>query len=152
MAIKSKIKITMATLLLVISLFFAPVQAKLQTKCVEPEVKLVELVAEPKKYLNKKIYISGTFFSFSNLSLDYSRAMKTSKDYIGIILARPDHKDIPLVELKLSAPLKLFKDTNLSFEHGDKIAMKAKVYAIALGEPWLEVEAIDVIEKVNAGN
>lgn len=152
MSTKFKIKIILTAYFLVAGLFSVPVEAKTQTKCAEPEVKLVELVADPKKYLNKRVYISGTFSSFSNLSLDYPKAMRSSKDYIGIILARPDQKDIPLVELKLSAPLKFFKDTNLSFEHGDKIAMKAKVYAIALGEPWLEVESIDVIEKVDAGN
>lgn len=73
--------------------------------------------------------------------------MKSSKEYIGIILNRPDMEDIPLVELKISVPLDMFKSKNLSIAHGDKLELNSKVYAIALGEPWLEVRDLEIVEK-----
>ena len=88
--------------------------------------------------------IAGEFNSFSTLPLDYEKAMRSSKDYIGLVLSRPDQPDIPLVELKLAAALKMFKDNSINIEHGNKVILKAKVYAIALGEPWLEVDNIEV--------
>ena len=73
--------------------------------------------------------------------------MKSSKEFIGVILSRPDQKEIPLVELKISIPLEMFKDENISIEHGDKLQLNSKVYAVALGEPWLEVRDLEIIEK-----
>lgn len=108
---------------------------------------LKELVTEPKHFLNNKITIQGKFHSFSSLSLDYDKAMKSSKEYIGIILSRPDLEDIPLVELKISVPLEMFKSKNITIGHGDKLELNSKVYAVALGEPWLEVKDLEIIEK-----
>lgn len=113
-------------------------------KCKEDTVPLVDLVSEPKKFLGKRVLIKGEFNSFSTLPLDYEKAMRSSKDYIGLVLSRPDHSEIPLVELKLAAPLKMFKDSSINIEHGNKVILRAKVYAVALGEPWLEVENIEV--------
>jgi hypothetical protein len=70
--------------------------------------------------------------------------MRSSKDFIGLVLSRPDQQDIPLVELKLAAPLKMFKDNSINIEHGDIVILKGKVYAVALGEPWLELDSIEV--------
>lgn len=109
--------------------------------------KLKSLVATPKKFLNKKVNIEGEFHSFSSLSLDYPKAQKDSKEFIGIILSRPDEKEIPLVELKISVPLEMFKEKNISIEHGDKLRLTSKVYAVALGEPWLEVKDFEILEK-----
>ena len=118
------------------------VEAK--NKCIEEYTELVDLVADPEKYLGKKVNIKGDFYSFGNLPLDYKKAMRSSKDYIGLILARPDHKEIPLVELKLVAPLKLFKEQNINMENEDQVVFRAKVFAMVLGEPWLDVEEIEV--------
>ncbi|MDA0772320.1 MAG: hypothetical protein O3C63_05195 [Cyanobacteria bacterium] len=118
------------------------VEAK--NKCIEEYTELVDLVADPEKYLGKKINIKGDFYSFGDLPLDYKKAMRSSKDYIGLILARPDQKDIPLVELKLVAPLKLFKEHNINMENEDQVVFRAKVFAMVLGEPWLDVEEIEV--------
>lgn len=109
--------------------------------------KLKELVAHPKKYLNKKVDIEGEFHSFSSLSLDYPKALKDSKEFIGIILSRPDEAEIPLVELKISVPLEMFKSKDISIERGDKLHLNSKVYAVALGEPWLEVKDLTIVEK-----
>ena len=123
----------------------------IRSKCKLEPTKLFDLVSEPKKFLNKKIVISGQFYSFSTIPLDYERAMKSSKDFIGLILARPDQTEIPLVELKLAAPLKLFKEGDIDIEHGDIVSLEGKVYAVALGEPWLEINKIE-IEKHIAKN
>lgn len=119
------------------------VEAK--NKCTEEYTELVDLVADPEKYLGKKVNIKGNFYSFGNLPLDYKKAMRSSKDYIGLILTRPDQTDIPLVELKLVAPLKLFKEENINMEHDNDVVFRAKVFAMVLGEPWLDVTEIEVV-------
>lgn len=116
------------------------------SKCIGDPTPLVDLVSEPAKYLGKKIVLEGEFYAFSTLALDYEPAMRNSKDFIGIVLARPDHEEIPLVELKLAAPLKIFKDNSISLEHGHKVLVKGKVYAVALGEPWIDIEEFSVVE------
>ncbi len=113
-------------------------------KCKEDTVALADLVSDPKKFLGKRVVIAGEFNSFSTLPLDYEKAMRSSKDYIGLVLSRPDHSEIPLVELKLAAPLKMFKDNSINIEHGNKVILRTKVFAVALGEPWLDVESIEV--------
>lgn len=113
------------------------------------EVSLLEIVSQPKKYKNKRVNLTGEFYSFSNLSLDYEKAMKSSKEYFGIVLSRPDIKEIPLVELKLALSLKKFKENEdlAAINHGDIIHIYGEVYAVALGEPWLEVKSIEVEHK-----
>lgn len=131
------------------SLFFTFFNSNVQAKENKNTqiVSLKDLVASPKQYLNKKIEIEGDFNSFSSLSLDYQKALKDSKEFIGIILNRPDVPEIPLVELKISVPLEMFKNDNISIEYGDKLHLTSKVYAVALGEPWLEVKSLEVIKK-----
>lgn len=133
---------------LAMALFNSSVQAKDKGASAQmSSTSLKELVSSPKKFLNKKIDIEGEFHSFSSLSLDYPKALKESKEFIGIILSRPDKTEIPLVELKISAPLDMFKNENISIAHGDKLRLSSKVYAVALGEPWLEIKDLKVIEK-----
>ncbi|MCH2227799.1 MAG: hypothetical protein MK033_08490 [Candidatus Caenarcaniphilales bacterium] len=144
----------LANLFLILFFFFTANFASassLDLLCGEDITKLKDLVAEPQVYKNKKIKIVGDFYSFTSLSLDYPRAFRDSKKYIGLVLARPDQAQIPLVELKLAAKLELFKDEKkpLIIEHGDQIKIDAKVYEVALGEPWLEVSSIKIIRKNN---
>ena len=120
--------------------------AKVSPVCLGEQVKLVDLVSEPSKFLGKKIVLEGEFYSFSTLALDYEPAMRSSKDFIGLVLARPDQTEIPLVELKIAASLKSFKEKNINLEHGNKLAIKGKVYAVSLGEPWMDVEEISIID------
>ncbi len=117
--------------------------------CDEGFTALQDLVQQPKLYKNKKVKIVGDFFSFSSLPLDYPQAFRDSKKYIGIVLSRPDQKQIPLVELKLAAKLELFKDEEkpIVIEHGDQVKINAKVFEVALGEPWLEISSIEIIRK-----
>lgn len=130
------------------SLLFAPLNSSAKTKLTNEEnVSLKALVAEPKKFLNKRIFIEGEFHSFSSLPLDYEKAKRSSEDFIGIILSRPDKKEIPLVELKISVPIKMFKENTVTLNSGDKIRLNSKVYAYELGEPWLEAKDIEILEK-----
>jgi hypothetical protein len=132
-----------ATLLV---LTFGPSPAKVSSICLGEPIELVDLVSDPSKFLGKKIVVEGEFYSFSTLALDYEPAMRTSKDFIGLVLARPDQTEIPLVELKIAASLKSFKEKNINLEHGNKLVIRGKVFAVALGEPWLDVEEISTID------
>jgi len=136
-------KLILIPILLVFTLVSG--SAKIPSVCLGEPTELVDLVSEPAKYLGKKIVIEGEFYSFSTLALDYEPAMRSSKDYIGLVLARPDQTEIPLVELKIAAALKNFKEKNINLEHGNKLAIKGKVYAVALGEPWVDVEEISLL-------
>lgn len=137
------IDVRFLSILLIALMMSQPVSA-VSNKCKEVTVSLIDLVANPKQYLGKKLVIEGEFNAFSSLPLDYDKAMRSSKDYIGLMLSRPDQKDIPLVELKLAAPLKMFKDNTINLEHGNTVILKGKVYAVALGEPWLDIDSIEV--------
>ena len=132
------------SVLLLITLMLPQQLNAVSNKCKEETVALIDLVADPKKFLGKKVVIEGEFNSFSTLPLDYAKAMRSSKDFIGLVLSRPDQQEIPLVELKLAAPLKMFKDNSINIEHGDVVILRGKVYAVALGEPWLELDSIEV--------
>jgi hypothetical protein len=76
--------------------------------------------------------------------------MREAKSYIGIVLARPDHKQIPLVELKLAVKLDIFKNAEerLSLEQGDTLKLSGRVFEVALGEPWLDITSIEVVKRV----
>lgn len=143
-------KLVKLLFLCLLNLNFSMAKAnELNPLCDEGFIAIQDLVQQPKLFKNKKVKILGNFFSFSSLPLDYPKAFKNSKKYIGIVLARPDQKQIPLVELKLAAKLELFKDEKnpLVIEHGDQIKIIAKVYEVALGEPWLEITSIEMIRK-----
>lgn len=115
-------------------------------KCAELITPLIDIVGQPKKFLGKKVTVKGEFNSFSTLALDYPKAMRSSKDYIGLVLDRPDHGEIPLVELKLAAPLKMFQDNAIDLENGKKVLIRGKVFAVALGEPWIDVTQLELID------
>lgn len=110
----------------------------------------IELLKEPGKYLDQDIQIEGTFNSFSSLGLDYKKAFRDSKDFISLMILRPDvtHHKIPLAELKLIYPRKK-SDEVLELESGDVISIKGHVFSTALNDPWVDVEILDVIQKVS---
>jgi hypothetical protein len=122
----------------------------LDLACDGPYLKIKDIVANPKAYKGKKVKFLGDFYSFSSLPLDYPPAMREAKNYIGIVLARPDHKQIPLVELKLAVKLDIFKNAEerLSLEQGDTLRLSGRVFEVALGEPWLDITSIEVVKKV----
>ena len=68
----------------------------------------LDVVKNPQKYLNKTITMKATFDKFSTLGLDYKPAMRSSENYIGILIKRDDVTDhtIPLSEMKLFLKIK----------------------------------------------
>ncbi len=137
---------------LLFSLWLSPVSSALfsSSHCDEPPLDTYAIVSEPLKFKGKKVILEGEFYSFSTLALDYKAAFRPSKDFVAIVLARPDHPKIPLVELKIAVPIRMFKeDESLSsLEHGDIIRLEAKVFAVALGEAWLDVSELKIKTKI----
>ena len=113
----------------------------------------LKIVANPQKYLNKTVKIQATFYKFSTLGLDYSKAMRPSTKYIGILIQRDDVIDhnIPLSEMKIFLKKEL-AEKHIDLDTGDKIELTAKVFSTALNDPWLDVESLTVIKKMKKEN
>lgn len=108
----------------------------------------LNIVANPSKFLNKTVKMQATFDKFSALGLDYNKALRKSSDYIGILIQRDDVVDhnIPLSEMKLFMK-KEMSEKYIDLDTGDKIEITAKVFSIALNDPWLDIEKLSVIQK-----
>lgn len=120
-------------------LTFASAQLFAQDAC--SIVKPIDLVNNPKIYLNKDIKISAKFDKFSTLGLDYDRALRDSKDYISFLIKRPDvggEFTIPYSELKLILKREE-AEKMLDIESGDRVEIKGKVFSTALNDPWVDV-------------
>ncbi len=106
------------------------------------------VVANPEKFLNKTVKMQATFDKFSTLGLDYSKALRKSTDYIGILIQRDDVIDhnIPLSEMKLFLT-KTMAEKHIDLDTGDKIELTAKVFSTALNDPWLDITDLKVISK-----
>ena len=104
--------------------------------------------SKPEKFLNKTVKMQATFDKFSTLGLDYSKALRKSSDYIGILIQRDDVADhsIPLSEMKLFLT-KTMAEKHIDLDTGDKIEITAKVFSVALNDPWLDVVDLKVISK-----
>ena len=111
-------------------------------------VKSLDVVRNPKLYLNKVIVMNATFDKFSTLGLDYKPAMRSSQDYIGILIKRDDVIDhtVPLSEMKMFLKRDL-AEKNINLESDDKIQITGKVFSTALGDPWIDVTDIKVLKK-----
>ncbi len=109
----------------------------------------LEIVANPQKYMNRTVKMQATFDKFSTLGLDYSKAMRPSVKYIGILIQRDDVVDhnIPLSEMKLFLK-KDVAEKYIDLETGDKIEITAKVFSISLNDPWLDIKNLTVLKKV----
>lgn len=114
--------------------------------------KPLDVVANPAKYLNKNIYMNATFDKFSILGLDYKPALRENANYIGFLIQRDDvaDHDVPLSEMKLFLK-RDYAEKFIDLETGDKIQIKGKVFSIALGDPWLDIDEITVTKKAKAG-
>lgn len=124
-----------------------PVKIELKHE-VYQDTTVIDLVKTPDQFLEKGVRFTATFNSFSNLGLDYNKAMRESKDYISMLVLRPDvsHHKIPLAELKLIYPRKQ-SEAILNLESGDEIRVNGSVFSTALGDPWVDVEQVEVIKK-----
>jgi len=109
------------------------------------------LVENPTKYLNRKVTFNGKFDKFSTLGLDYKKAFKDSQKYIGFMLQRDDVKDhnVPLSELKLFITRE-YAEKFIDLNTGDKIKITGDVFSNALGDAWVDVSKIEIIEKTAA--
>lgn len=129
---------------------FAPIQkpAAKEFLTVSP----LDLVNNPKNFMDKNIKMQAQFVKFTTLGLDYDRAMRDSKDYISVLIKRPDvakQYTIPLSELKLiikrDAAEKL-----IDMKSGDKIEITGKVFSSALNDPWVDVYKLTSLESKTA--
>lgn len=113
----------------------------------------LNVVATPSKYVNKTVKFQATFDKFSALGLDYSKALRKSSEYIGILIQRDDVIDhnIPLSEMKLFMK-KDMAEKFIDLDTGDKIEIIAKVFSTALNDPWLDIQKLTVIQKVKKDN
>lgn len=111
-------------------------------------VDVLALLQNPQAYLNKRVTFTGTFNRFADIALDYKKAFRDSRDYVTFFILRPDvtTSTIPLSELKLFFPRKKSSEV-LDVEAGDKIQVVGTEFSTALGEPWIDVEHIKILEK-----
>ena len=147
------------TFLLMISLIgtTAVFGAKAKTKSVQPQsapitiqdVKPLDVVACPTKYLNKKIRVKAKFDKFSTLGLDYKPAFKSSEDYITFLIKRDDviNYVVPLSEMKNFLPRKL-AEKYIDLKPGDEIEYVGTVFSDALSDTWVDVESFEVTKEV----
>lgn len=124
-----------------------PAQKTASTTVSALKVDPVAVVNNPAFYLNKSITFEAQFVAFSALGLDYKPALKSSNDYIGILIQRTDVKDhvIPLSEMKIF--LKRDEaEKHVDLEQGDKIKITGTVFSTALGDPWVDIKTFSVLE------
>ncbi len=107
------------------------------------------VMSNPTQYLNKKVTFTGTFNRFADIALDYKKAFRDSRDYVTFFILRPDVTDhtIPMAEMKLFFPRKKSQEV-MDLDTGDKIQIIGTEFSTALDEPWIDVEHIRVLEKV----
>ena len=110
------------------------------------DVKALEVVSNPYKYKNRNIRIQD---KFSTLGLDYPAAMRPHDKYISFMIQRPDitNHNIPLSELKIFLK-KEMAEKNIDLNTGDEISFEGKIFSTALGDPWMDVDNLKVIKKV----
>ena len=122
------------------------VQTSVVTEAVDLQ-KPLDIVANPKIYLNQNIKMRAKFDKFSTLGLDYKSAFKSSEEYISFLIKRDDTAyDIPLSEMKLF----LKRDEAEKFielKTDDIIEIQGIVFSDALGDPWIDVTKLTIIEK-----
>ena len=113
-------------------------------------VNALDVVASPFKFLHRNIRIKAKFDKFSTLGLDYPPALRASDKYISILIQRPDVTDhnIPLSEMKIFLKKDL-AEKNISLDAGDEIEFTGRVFSTALGDAWMDVDSMKIINKKN---
>ena len=100
--------------------------------------KPLQIVQNPSRFLNQDIKMNATFDKFSTLGLDYKKALRESKDYIGFLIQRDDVSDhnIPLSEMKLFLK-RDYAEKFIDLDTGDRIEITGHVFSNALGDAWI---------------
>lgn len=113
------------------------------------EVKALDVVASPSKYLNKKIKIKAKFDKFSVLGLDYKPAFRSSEKYISFLIKRDDvtNHTVPLSEMKIFMKREM-AEKHIDLNSGDIVEFNGYVFSTALSDPWVEVETFTVLTPV----
>ena len=153
-------KIIFSAFVLFLSIFFADctfeyskVIAATPTKTVAKQTSTLNatplaIVATPEKYLNKTVKMQATFDKFSTLGLDYKKAMRSSTDYIGILIQRDDvvNHNIPLSEMKLFLKRDV-AEKYIDLKTNDEVYIEGSVFSDALGDAWIDVQKLELIKK-----
>ncbi len=110
----------------------------------------LEIVANPDKFLGKKVKFKASFDKFSTLGLDYKPAFRDSQKYISFLIKRDDITDhtIPLAEMKIFI-LRSEAEKFIELDSGDVIEVYGKVFSNALTDAWIDVEKLVVVDKKN---
>jgi hypothetical protein len=108
----------------------------------------LEIVANPDKYLNKKVKIKAKFDKFSTLGLDYKPAYKSSEKYITFLIKRDDviNHTVPLSEMKNFIDRET-AEKYIDLKSGDDIEYYGTVFSTALSDVWINVEKFTVLKK-----
>lgn len=109
-------------------------------------VNSLDVVANPTKYLNKKIKIKAKFDKFSTLGLDYKPAYRSSEKYITFLIKRDDviNHVVPLSEMK-NFLAREEAEKHIDLKPGDLIEYSGTVFSNALGDVWINVEHFNVL-------
>lgn len=110
----------------------------------------LEVVSNPYKYSKRNIRIKAKFDKFSTLGLDYPAALRPHEKYISILIQRPDitNHNIPLSEFKIFLT-KEVAEKNIDLNAGDEIELSGNIFSTALGDPWMDVHELKIINKIN---
>lgn len=113
-----------------------------------PLASSLDIVANPTKYLNKRVKIKAKFDKFSTLGLDYKPAYRNSEKYITFLIKRDDVTDhtIPLSELKNFLPRSI-AEKYIDLKPGDDVEYCGVVFSNALGDAWIDVEKFTVLNQ-----
>ena len=108
----------------------------------------LDIVANPAKYLNKRVKIVAKFDKFTTLGLDYKPAFRSSEKYIVFLIKRDDvtNHTVPLSELKNFIERE-DAEKYIDLKPGDVIEYKGIVFSNALGDAWVNVEQFKVLEQ-----
>lgn len=124
-----------------------PVPSVQQTVQSQNYTSPIAIVNSPKSYLGKNVTMSAKFDKFSTLGLDYKPAFKSSDDYISFLIKRNDTThNIPLSEMKLFLKRDL-AEKFIDLKTDDKIEIRGIVFSDALGDAWIDVSEIKIIQK-----
>ena len=108
----------------------------------------LDIVANPTKYLNKRIKIKAKFDKFSALGLDYKPAYRSSEKYITFLIKRDNvaNYTVPLSEMKnfLSRDI---AEKYIDLKPGDEIEYTGTVFSDALSDAWINVETFKVLSE-----